>query len=240
MAVASLFVLSARPAEPDGGYSTGLAVGTGMLALVLVVLLRSVLGHAWTAAHEGGHAMFVVVLGGHVAGVRLERDHGGVTSHSGVGGLDRFFVTLAGYLGPSMFGLLGAALLESGETRPVLVTALVLLGLLLVTIRNVFGALVVCGLGGLIWFTLQSTSTGVQDVVAFTLVWFMLLGGVVDVAVLSGIRQGLRESGERDTDSDVAKLARMTLLPGALWMLFLFTATFAALLLGAALLTGLR
>jgi hypothetical protein len=215
-----------------------LAAGTGLLALALVVVLRPVVSHTTTTAHEGGHALFVVMLGGRLHGVRVDRDNSGLTTYSGIRGLDRFLVALAGYLAPSMFGLLGAALLVSGEAAAVLVMSLVLLGLLLLTIRNVFGALVVSALVGLVWWTLSDGSTGLQEIVAFTWVWVLLISGVVDVLGLRGIRRAMRQAGDRDRSSDAYQLGRMTLLPGALWVLFFLLATLAALVLGGSMLLG--
>jgi hypothetical protein len=215
-----------------------LAAGTGLLALALVAALRPLTSHPTTTAHEGGHALFVLLLGGRLRGVRVDRDTSGLTTYSGIIGLDRFLVALAGYLGPSMFGLLGAALLVAGEPAPVLAVTLVLLAGLLLVMENLWGMFVLVVLGALVWWTLTDASADVQQIVAFTWVWVLLINGFVDVVDLRGQRREARRAGDPDRSSDAYVLGRMTWLPGALWVLFFLLATLAALVLGGSMLLG--
>jgi hypothetical protein len=215
-----------------------LVIGTGLVALLLTVLLGVAAEGARTVAHEGGHAMMVVLLGGAIGEVRVNRGGGGWTLHHGVTGLSRLVVTLAGYLGPSLFGLLAALLLTAAEPAAVLWASLVLLVLLLITVRGVFGWTVVLGAGALFYLGARYGSEWAQTMLAFTWTWFLLIGGVQDAVGLSRIRGTIRSRGGKDTDSDAAALRAMTFIPAALWVGVFLVGTIAALLIGASLLIG--
>ena len=87
--------------------------------------------------------------------------------------------TIVGYYGPPLFGLLGAALLVHGSATGVLWVFLVLLGGLLLLVRNLFGALVVVATGALFYLTVTYGSVQAQLLVACSWVWLLLLSGVV-------------------------------------------------------------
>lgn len=210
---------------------TTLALGTAVAALVAVAVrpVRAVTGHLSTAAHEGGHAVVALLLGYRVDGIRLHADQSGLTRHYGPErGPGRVAVAAAGYPAPSLLGLGGAALLAHGADplAPLLAGLAVLAGLLLL-VRNLFGALVLLGLGA--GFVLLTYRAGpeLQQAAAYTLTWFLLLSGLRDVAVLRAVRR----RGSQQSDAD--QLRRLTRLPGVLWELVFALVAVGCLVLAA-------
>ena len=86
---------------------------------------------------------------------------------------------LAGYAGPPLFGLLGAALLVHGSASAVLWICLLLLAVLLVVLRNTFGFVMVLLAGAFFYLTVTYASAAAQTAVACALVWILLVGGVI-------------------------------------------------------------
>jgi hypothetical protein len=203
--------------------------------LALVLVLWSV---AWTLAryimtvvHEGGHAIVGILFGRGLDGVRIHPDSGGWTK---VGELTPTFGTLAillaGYSAPSLFGL-GAAALVDAERYPLLL--LLAAGLLaggLFLIRGVFTWFVVLTLSALIGWVLLEAEPDVRSGVASSLAWLLLFGGVRDVHDLPRPRRG----GSSDAD----QLARLTHVPGLLWVGLFWVVAVGALILGAGMLLG--
>jgi hypothetical protein len=72
---------------------------------------------------------------------------------------------------------------------------------------------------------------GLQQVVAYVVTWFLLLAAPHTVLELHRSRRG-----RRDTTSDAAQLARLTHLPGLLWVGLFMAAALACLLVGGRLL----
>lgn len=214
-------VQAAQAAPP----SATVVLAAGGLAVALVLLLWPVVGHVVTFAHEGGHALVAVLLGARVTGVRLHADRTGVTESTKA--LLELPVTLAGYVAPSAFGVLGAVLLVRGRADVVLLASLVLLVLLLVATRNWFGRLAVAVTGGLLLLTLLRGSADVRTLVACVWVWLLLVGGLVHV-----LQHGAR-------GADFHALRRATwIVPAALWAALAVAASGLALLYGGLLLVG--
>jgi hypothetical protein len=239
--LASTLVVVAAEAPapaPQEQWVTPAVLGGAIASLVLVLGWKAV-QHALTAVHEGGHAFFGSASGAKVTGVTISRSGSGLTEVAGVGPLGRFFTTLAGYLGPSMFGLAGAFLLVHGHTVAVLWLSLGFLAILLVQIRNVFGALVVVATGGLLYLVVRHTAGTVQASLAFAWIWILLIGGFVDVIGLAKLRRRGRESGRKDTSSDAYALRKLTFLPASLWVGLFWLLSLMALIYGAGVLLGL-
>ncbi|MFI5838270.1 M50 family metallopeptidase [Catenuloplanes sp. NPDC051500] len=201
-----------------------LAVGSlilGLAASVLWTLTRYLI----TAAHEGSHALFGSVSGGRVDSVRLHPDSSGLTvTISG----SLFLTAVSGYLGPSLFGLAGATMLAHG-IRPdaVLWTCLVLLIVVFIQLKNVFGLFIV-GLYGTFFFLLvRYGSPGLRALGAYTLIWFLLLGGVIHTA-MGDLKNG-----------DSVNLRKATMIPVGFWGGFWWLSTMAALIYGGGILLGL-
>jgi hypothetical protein len=220
-------------------HSLGLSVLTGLLALVIVLLGWWGVRHSITAAHEGGHALFASLLGGTVESVHIAHPKkGSVTAWKGSGGTIKFVVALAGYLSPSLFGLLGALLLAHGATKGVLWISLVFLAILLLQIRHLRGALIVLATGAVIFLVARNASDRAQTVFAFTWVWFLLIGGFRHVVGYVQERGKVTKKNPDDS-SDGYQLRKMTYIPTSLWVGFFWLATLAALVLGAGILLGL-
>jgi hypothetical protein len=137
----------------------------------------------------------------------------------------------AGYVGPALVGLGAAYLLSRGYAVGVLWALLVLLTLLLLQIRNFFGlwSVLLAG-GGLFAVTWWATSS-VQLFVAYGVTWFLLLAGPRPVVEL---QQERRRGRARTSDADV--LARLTRVPGLLWVGGFLLVAVGCLLVGGSLL----
>nr|WP_205863355.1 M50 family metallopeptidase [Planosporangium thailandense] len=219
----------AQPAPPRL-----VVVGTAVLALVAVGPYRCwrVSRHVVTIAHEGGHALAALLTGRRLAGIRLHSDTSGLTVSAGRPTGPGMVVTgMAGYLAPSVLGLLGAVLLTAGRITVMLWAALVVLAAMLVMIRNMFGVVSVVATIGIVFAVSWFASAQTQAAFAYFSVWLLLAGGVRPVVEL----QRLRRRG-RVPYSDADQLARLTPLPGLFWVVFFWVGTVVALLFGGWLL----
>jgi hypothetical protein len=201
--------------------ATSLLIGVVSGGLGLTVLW-AVTRHLNTIAHEGAHAVMGSSVGGRVGGVRLLPSGAGETS---VAGGSRVMVGIAGYLGPSLFGLGAAKLISFGHIVAVLWAALLALAVLLPLLRNAFGFTAVIVTGVLIFLLARYAAVGVQVIVAYVIAWFLLLSGVRVVI----------EHGTAAVDA--GNLRKWTRLPTGLWSGIWLAGTIAALVAGVVLLT---
>jgi len=207
-----------------------LAWAAALLAWVLAVPMYAVTTVVATVAHEGGHALVGTLLLQKVRAVRLQPDGGGVTEFGPIPWLFNIFVSLAGYIGPSVFGLLAAALLLRGATEAVLWASLGFLFLMLFMVRGWFGLSLVPALMVVIFATATQVEPPLQVFFTYVWVWFLLIAPVEDMLV--HIRQKIYES----SGSDTRTMQRLTLVPSELWSLIFLTGTIAALVYGGSLL----
>jgi hypothetical protein len=224
-------LLGAQPDPP------GLLVLLTALAGLLAVAFRPVwriARNAVTIAHEGGHALIALLTGRKLRGIRLEFDTSGLTLSAGrPTGPGMMFTLLAGYVAPSLIGVLGAWLLGGNRITLLLWLTVVLLLLMLINIRNLFGVLSLLITGAIVLFVSWKASAQVQAVFAYAGVWFLLFGGVRPVFEL----QSLRSRG-RMPDSDADQLAHVTHVPALFWVSVFLLVDVAALVVGAFLLAG--
>ena len=178
-----LDVLLTAPPQPEIAPSvrpsTTLALAALGVALLLALGIWEITGYLITMAHEGAHALALMITGKRVRSVTIQGDLGGLTrpvNPEDVG----ILAYLAGYAGPPLFGLLGAALLVHGSASAVLWICLLLLGVLLVVLRNLFGFVMVFLAGAFFYLTATYASATAQSTVACTVVWILLVGGVLD------------------------------------------------------------
>ena len=206
-----------------------------MLATALVALGLVLLPPAWalarhvvTIAHEGAHGVAALVGGRRLSGIRLHSDTSGLTVSRGRrSGPGMVLTAFAGYVGPALLGLGGALLLRERHALAVLWLAVLLLGLLLLQIRNFFGLWIVLLAGvGVVAVTWWGSDTA-QSLAAYTGTWFLLLAAPRPVLEL----QQLRRAG-RARDSDADMLARITPLPGLVWVGLFLVVTLGCLVLG--------
>lgn len=195
--------------------STAWLTVAGAAILVLVPALWRQSRHVITLVHEGGHGVAATLSGRRLDGIRLHSDTSGLTVSRGrPSGPGMVFTLLAGYVAPSLLGLGAAWLLGLGYDVAVLWLMLVALALMLVQIRNWFGLWSVAASGaavlGVTWFG----SAAVQGVFALLVTALLLLGALR--AVLELGRSRSRSRGGQASDAD--QLARLTHLPGVVWV----------------------
>jgi len=224
-------LLGAQP-DPPGL----LVLVTAVIALVVVSFrpLWRVARNAVTIAHEGGHALVALLTGRKLRGIRLEFDTSGLTLSAGrPTGPGMMFTLLAGYIAPSLVGLGGAWLLGGNRITLLLWLAVLLLLLMLINIRNVFGAVSVLVTGAIVFGVSWYASPQVQAAFAYVGVWFLLIGGVRPVFEL----QKLRGRG-RMPESDADQLAGVTHVPALFWVGVFLAVDLAALVIGGFMLAG--
>ncbi len=188
--------------------------------------------NAITIAHEGGHALVAVLCGRRLRSIRLHSDTSGLTVTRGrPSGLGMILTLMAGYLFPSLIGIGGAALLAAHHVTLVLWIYIVLLFLMLVMIRNVYGVITVIVTGGVAFIVSWYASTQVQAVFAYFAVWLLLIGGVRPLFELAGQRRRREVSG-----SDVDQLAGLTHVAGIIWLAAFTVVTCVLLVFGGSLL----
>jgi Peptidase M50B-like len=181
--------------------------------------------HIGVIAHEGAHVIAGWSTGRKVAGVKLNPDGTGETDTVGpTRGFGRITTSFAGYLGPSAVGLTEAALIAHGDIEAVLWIAMIFLPVMLLLVRNIFGAISVILNGGIIFIALRYGSAELKTITAYVLSWFMLF-------------YGLRMVLTHNTGAgDAATLRGLTLLPRFAWFVFWLAGSVGALWAGAQLL----
>lgn len=201
---------------------------------MLVPALWRTARHVVTIAHEGSHGVVAALCGRRLVGIRLHSDTSGLTLSRGRStGPGMVATAAAGYVGPALLGLGAAYLLRQGLPLVALWSGVALLALLLLQIRNFFGLLVVLVAGGLLLAVTWWGSAEVRTTLAATGAWFLLLAAPRPVVELQGERR--RGRGRR---SDADLLARLTGLPGLVWVLLFLAVTIGALVVGAGWLLG--
>jgi hypothetical protein len=219
-------------AQPDPPALLVLLTGVGALLIVLARRPWRVARNAITIAHEGGHALAAVLTGRRLRGVRLHSDTSGLTLSAGrPRGPGMAFTLIAGYVAPSLIGLAGAWLLGGNRIMLLLWVAIALLVAMLVMVRNAFGIVSIVATAAVVFAVSWYADPRVQAAFAYAGVWFLLLGGVRPVGEL----QTLRRRG-RLPDSDADQLARVTRVPGVVWVGLFGLVSLAALVAGAGLL----
>src|SRR5918997_582690 len=182
-----------------------------------------------TIAHEGAHGLAALATGRRLAGIRLHSDTSGLTVSAGrPTGPGMVLTCAAGYVGPGLFGLGAAALLAAGHAVGVLWALLVLLALLLVQIRNLYGLWAVLVTGAVVFGATWWLPPQGQTVFAAVATWFLLLAAPRTVLELQTAR-----SRRRAPDSDADQLARLTPFPALFWVGVFLLVDVGSLVLGA-------
>jgi Peptidase M50B-like len=208
-----------------------LVLGSGALALAVVASARvwPVARTVVTIVHEGGHALVALATGRRLSGVRLYRSTAGETRSAGRAvGPGITLTAAAGYPAPSLLGLGAAGLLVIGHLTGMLLLSLVLLAGLAVAVRNAYGMLAVLVTAGGVAAVCLFASAAVQAGFGYAMTWFLLLGGVRPVIELAHER---RRGRARRSDAD--QLARLTPVPGGVWVAIFGIIAVAALAVSA-------
>ncbi|MGO8955941.1 MAG: M50 family metallopeptidase [Streptosporangiaceae bacterium] len=202
-------------------------VGLAALGAVLLPDLWLVTRHVSVLAHEGAHAAVGSAMGRRVTSVTVKRSAEGSTQLVPGNGPGFLVAAIAGYLGPSAFGLAAAGLIGTGHVVAVL--WLGLLALLALTVplgksyKN-FGLISVLGTLAALFLIARYGTVGVQELAAYGTAWFLLLSGI-------------RVIGDRGSTATDAHLLRdRTRIPRGFWSGFWLVGSLAALGLGGALL----
>ncbi|MFZ2175265.1 MAG: M50 family metallopeptidase [Rhodococcus sp. (in: high G+C Gram-positive bacteria)] len=202
-------------------------------AVIAVILVLE--PHAWritrnvvTIIHECAHLIVALLFGRRLKAVRLHSDTSGVAISSGKQtGLGVVLMTFAGYVGPAVLGLGAAWVLGIQHAIAVLWIGVVAIAAMLLLVRNLFGlfSLTVVGalLFALVWFGAQD----LQVAAAYLITLFMLVAAPRPVLELQ--RQRARGSAP---ESDADQLARLTHVPGIVWVVLFLSVTVACLVLG--------
>jgi hypothetical protein len=215
--------------------SPSLVLVTGAVALALVAFdgvwrwSRTVV----TIVHEAGHAVVALLTGRRLTGIRLHSDTSGLTLSVGKPTGPGMILTMAaGYLAPSAVGLAGVVLLAFDQVTLTLWGATaVLLGMLLMA-RNAYGTLLLVVTGGVVVALSLWADAEVQAAFGYVTAWFLLLGAVRPVGEL----QRQRRHAVRGLATDADQLARLTHIPGTIWVGIFGLLTLGALMTGGWLL----
>ena len=222
-------VTSVQPAP-----SPGLIALTALAAFVLVAL-PSIWPYTRvmiTITHEGGHAFAALLTGRKLQQIRLHTDTSGLTVSSGrPRGPGMVIMLISGYLAPALVGLGAVGLLLAGHSLGLLWLLVIVLGLMLLKIRNFYGVVVIlvctAGLLAVSWYA----SAPAQSGLAYLITWILLLASPKPVLELVSQRRR-----HRTPQSDADQLGRLSKVPAGLWLTAFLVINSAGLLLGTALL----
>ncbi len=200
---------------------TAALIGLGALVVVAVPFLWPLARHVNVMAHEGAHALAAVLLGFTLEAVILGRETG-ATKYKVFGGalLRLVVVGFIGYLGPSLFGLAAAKLIETGHVVTVLWLAIVLLVLLFFFLARSLGVVSVPVAVFLLVLVTRNAHAWLEELVVYGLTWLLLLDGV-RIAIHHGIDA-----------VDAHTLRSRTHIPRRFWSLLWITATVVAVVIG--------
>jgi hypothetical protein len=211
--------------QPHLSGTTSVLVGVAALGAATLPGISLITQHVNTMAHEGAHAVMGSAMGSKVTAVTMRGNGEGRTTLAPSGGAGYVLAGVVGYLGPSLFGLGAAKLIQVGHGVAVLWLALLALACLAVTVRrNGFGLAAVSLTGVGIYLVARYAPAGGQIAVAYGIAWFLLVSGI-RVVLLHG-----RDAG------DAIALRELTRLPRGLWAAIWLAGTAAALVLGGQLL----
>ena len=194
-------------------------------ALAAVVFAWPVVRTLVTICHEAGHALIAVLVGRRLSGVRVHSDTSGLTVSRGRPKGPGMVATLfAGYVAPAVVGLGIAWLAGTGHASGVLWLLVLLAAVLLVWIRNLYGALVVVAAGVAVALASWYAPPTALGWIATGLAWLFLAAAPRPVLEL------LRR---HSPGSDAAQLAGLTHVHRYVWCLLWLVLTIGALVAGA-------
>jgi Peptidase M50B-like len=199
---------------------TSVLIGLAALVAASLQLIWLFVRYSNTMAHEGAHAVTGSAIGRKVEYVWLKGNGDGETRMSSGQLPGEVTIGVAGYLGPSAFGLGAAKLIQVGHSVAVLWLSLMLLAVLLFVLRKVFSYVAVLGTGALIYLIARYGSLGANVVMAYAIAWFLLV---------SGVRVVLEDNLNAD---DARILAGMTHIGRGFWVLLWLVGSLAAVALG--------
>lgn len=213
-----------------------LALGVAALVLTWSPIGYRVIRHLATLLHEAGHAVVGLLMGRKLTGIRLHSDTSGVTLSRGrPAGPGMVATLLAGYPAPAVVGLAGAWLVSAGYAAGMLWSLVLLCALMLVFIRNFYGLWVVLVTGVGVAVLSWTASGEVISIVAYLMVWSLLL--VAPRAVVGLQRSRWRQRARTTSDAD--QLARLTRIPAGFWIAVFWLICAGCLIVGGWLLLSI-
>jgi Peptidase M50B-like len=219
-----------RVITPQPAPTKAVVLGSAAVAILLVgvpgLWRRS--RYLVTIAHEAAHGVVAAASGRRLSGIRLHADTSGLLLSRGrSSGPGMFFTAAAGYVGPALFGLGAAYLLREGHSVAMLWAVLILLALVLALIRNWFGLGLVLAAGLGVFAVSWWGSALLQSCCAFAGAWFLLVAAPRPVIELQSAR---RRKAAPNSDADT--LARLSGIPGLVWVGMFLVVTVGALAVG--------
>jgi hypothetical protein len=201
----------------------------GLLAasLVFVQELWQIVMPFDAVVHEGAHMLAGFLTGRTINSVTLEEDGSGATDMDPKSGPGYGVAAFVGYIGPSAAGLIAAWLISTGRMYAVLWLGLVLVAVILLAVRNFFGALAIITSGVLLYLVVRYGTAGVETAAAYFVAWFLLI---------SGTRTAFGNIGRPKEITDAGVLADMTFLWRWVWCWLWLAGTIAALAFGGRIL----
>jgi len=200
---------------------TAALIGLAALVVVMVPFLWPLARHVNVMAHEGAHALVAILLGFTLETVILKREEGATLFKAAEGAVLRLvLVGFVGYLGPSLFGLGAAKLIETGRVVTVLWLLIVLLVLLFFFLGRSLGMISVPVAVFLLVLVTRNAHAWLEEVVVYGLTWLLLLDGV-RVAVAHGVRA-----------TDAVILRGRTHIHPRFWSLLWIAGTLLAVVIG--------
>jgi hypothetical protein len=200
---------------------TAALIGLAALVVVMVPFLWPLARHVNVMAHEGAHALAAVLLGFVLEAVILKRETGETNFKAARGAILRLIlVGFVGYLGPSLFGLGAAKLIETGRVVTVLWLAITLLVLLFFTLARSLGMISVPVAIVLLILVTRNAHAWLEEIVVYGLTWLLLLDGM-RVAIAHGAKA-----------SDAVILRGRTHIHPRFWSLLWIAGTVLAVIIG--------
>lgn len=210
--VGALVARVIAPTPLPSALETGL-IAALVAAAVLIPASWRVLRHGITIVHEAGHALAATLTGRRLAGIRLHSDTSGLTVSVGrPTGPGMVATLLAGYPAASFAGIAVAWAVGSGRASAALWASLLVLVLVLVQVRNWFGLWSVLVAGITVAAATWLLDPAWQTRIATVLSGVLLGGGLRAILELPAARRRGRPG------SDADQLARITRVPGWIWV----------------------
>jgi len=207
--------------------SEAILIGLAAASVVLVRELWQIASPFETVVHESAHVLAGILTGRTVRGVEIDEPSGGSTDIEPRTGPGYGVVAFVGYIGASAAGLIAAVLIATGRMYAVLWLGLVLVAVMLLAVRNFFGALVIITAGVLLYLVVRYGTAGVETAVAYFVAWFLLI---------SGTKLAIGNIGRPKKITDAGILAAKTYVWEWLWCWLWLALTIAALAVGGRIL----
>jgi hypothetical protein len=167
-----------------------------------------------TVAHEMGHGLMALLMGGHFHALEMHADGSGVAHYSGrFGSLTVAIVAAAGLLGPALAAWLALWAARQGvrARRGLAVSGIACLLATLLVVRGVFAPFFIGGLGVLLLVLSRKASL---EVCRFTLAF---LGVQLGLACFTRSDYLFTRTAGGDLPSDVEQIAQHLFLPYWFW-----------------------